>query len=74
MARTAGGLAPAVGWFLTAFLLASGTSGGSVVITASTAGTWFLFGGVVTTAAGLVAGFAWSRPRRAGERQEADQP
>jgi len=59
-----GGVAPAAGWFAAAFLLASGTSGGSVVITATAAGEWFLFGGALAAAAGLVAGFAlWSRPR-----------
>jgi hypothetical protein len=72
--RSAGGLAPALGWFLTAFLLASGTSGGSVVITATAAGTWFLFGGAAATAAGLIVGFVlWSGSARADTRRSASQ-
>jgi len=63
--RPAGALAPAAGWLIAAFVLASGTSGGSVLITATTAGTWFLFGGAASAAAGLVTVFlVWSGPRR----------
>jgi hypothetical protein len=61
-----GGLAPAVGWFAVAFLLARGTSGGSILITATAAGEWFLFGGALGAAFGLIAGLAaWARPPRA---------
>jgi hypothetical protein len=70
MRRPAGGLMPVVGWFLTSFVLAMGTKGGSVVITNTGAGKWFLFGGSACAAAGAVAAFArWSRPapvRRGG--------
>jgi Family of unknown function (DUF6113) len=63
MRSPAGGLAPAVGWFAVVFLLATGTSEGSVLITATTAGEWFLFGGSACAAMGVVACFAlWSRP------------
>lgn len=64
--RTAtGGLAPAAGWFVAAFVLASGTSGGSVLIAASTAGEVFLFGGAIAATAGLVLGYiGWARPTR----------
>jgi hypothetical protein len=63
MRRPTGGLVPVVGWFLTSFVLAMGTQGGSVVITNSSAGKWFLFGGSASAAAGAVAAFArWSRP------------
>jgi hypothetical protein len=67
--RTAiGGVAAAAGWFVAVFVLASGTSGGSVLIAAASAGEWFLFGGAVSATAGLVTGFAiWSRPRRPGD-------
>src|ERR1022692_2088492 len=62
MRRPAGALAPAAAWFLTAFALASGTHDGSVLITATTAGTWFLFGGAASVAAGLIAAVSlWSR-------------
>jgi hypothetical protein len=63
MRKPAGGLMPAVGWFLTSFVLAMGTQGGSVVIANTTAGKWFLFGGSASAAAGALAAFArWSRP------------
>jgi len=70
MRSAVGGLAPAVGWLAVVFLLATGTSAGSVLITATTAGEWFLFGGSACVAVGVVAGFAvWSGPpggRRVG--------
>ena len=68
--RPLGGVIPAIGWFIVAFVLASGTGGGSVLITASAAGEWFLFGGAACATAGLVAAMTiWSRfglghPRR----------
>jgi hypothetical protein len=72
MRRAAGALAPACGWFVAAFVLASGTPGGSVLITATTAGTWFLFGGAASAAAGLVTVFlVWSGPRRSGGQASA---
>lgn len=64
-----GGFAPAAGWFIVTFVLASGTSAGSVIITASSAGEWFLFGGSVAAMVGVVGGFRlWARHRRAGPR------
>lgn len=63
MRRALGGLMPAVGWFVTAGVLSMGTTGGSVLITSTSAGEWFLFGGAVCAAAGAIAAFArWSRP------------
>jgi hypothetical protein len=64
--KVIGGLAPAVGWFAVIFVLAKGTASGSIMITATSAGEWFLFGGSVGAAFGLVAGLAtWTRPPRA---------
>lgn len=64
--RTAlGGVLPAAGWFLVTLTLSSVPAGGSVVITDTSAGKWFLFGGAVCAAAGAVYAFAkWSRPSR----------
>jgi hypothetical protein len=66
MRSLGGALMPGAGWFLTVLLLASGTHGGSVVITATTAGEWFLFGGAACTAGGClvayVLGFRKPRP------------
>jgi hypothetical protein len=62
LGRPLGGVIPALGWFVVAFVLASGTGGGSVLITASTAGEWFLFGGAACATAGLVAAMTiWSK-------------
>jgi hypothetical protein len=64
--RTAfGGVLPAAGWFIVTVLLTSTSAGGSVIVTATSAGMWFLYGGAVCAAAGAVYAFArWSRPRR----------
>jgi len=62
MGHAAGGFAPAVGWFVAAFVLASGTHEGSVIIAATSGGEWFLFGGALSAMIGVVAGFSlWSR-------------
>jgi hypothetical protein len=62
-----GGLMPAVGWFVSSFVLSMGTSGGSVVITNTGAGKWYLFGGSACAAAGVLVAFAWwSAARKPG--------
>jgi len=70
MRTAAGGLMPGVGWFVIAFVAATATQGGSVVITNTTAGEWFLFGGSACAAIGCLAAFlGWSAAgsgRRAG--------
>jgi hypothetical protein len=65
--RTAlGGLMPGAGWLATSFALATGTQGGSVLITNTTAGEWFLFGGAACAAGGcLIAYLSWSKSTRA---------
>ena len=70
--RTAlGGVLPAVGWLLVTLVLSSVSAGGSILVTASLAGEWFLFGGAVAAAAGAVYAFArWSRTTR--RRRSAD--
>ena len=66
MYRPVGGLMPAVGWFAASFVLAMRTPGGSIVITNTAAGKWFLFGGAACAAAGVVASFTiWSAGRGA---------
>jgi hypothetical protein len=64
MRSALGALMPAVGWFVSSFVLSMGTSGGSVVIANTGAGKWFLFGGSACAAAGVLAAFAWSSARR----------
>lgn len=68
MTATAGALAPAAGWFVAAVVLSTGTQGGSVIITDTTAGKWFLFGGGLSViAACIFSATRWSRSR-AGRR------
>ena len=64
--RTAlGGLMPGAGWLATSFALATGTQGGSVLITNTTAGEWFLFGGAACAAGGCLAAYlGWSKSTR----------
>lgn len=66
MSGAMGGLLPAVGWLVAAFVLAMGTAGGSVLITNSGAGQWFLYGGSACAIVGVVVGFVRFSPSRAG--------
>ena len=52
-----GGLMPAVGWIVSSYVLAMGTSGGSVVITNTGAGKWYLFGGSACALVGVLIAF-----------------
>jgi hypothetical protein len=62
--RASGAFAAAAGWYVVTFILASGTKGGSVLITASIAGETFLFGGAAAAMIGLIIAFTvWSRAR-----------
>ena len=63
-----GGLLPGLGWIIVSFVLAMPSSHGSVIITNTTAGKWYLYGGTVAVAAGALTAFvlrarAQSRPR-----------
>jgi hypothetical protein len=64
--RTAlAGVLPAAGWLVVTLVLSSAPAGGSVIVTATLAGEWFLFGGAVSAVAGAVFAFArWGKPRR----------
>ena len=65
MQTAVGGFVPGAGWLLTAFVLASGTPSGTILITNTTAGEWFLFGGAASAAAGwLVSYLRWSNLAR----------
>jgi hypothetical protein len=75
MHRPLGGLMPGAGWFITAFVLAMGTPGGSIVITSTTAGESFLFGGSLCVVAGVVIAFVlWSPSRTAAARRGGTWP
>ena len=57
------GLLPAVGWILASFILASARPNGSVIITATAAGEWYLYGGALGCVLGSVAAY-FTRLRR----------
>ena len=64
MHAAAGGVLPAAGWFVVSVLLGTSSSGGSVLVTNTPQGKWFLFGGAVCAAAGAIISFAkWTGPR-----------
>jgi Family of unknown function (DUF6113) len=66
MRAAAGGVLPAAGWFIVSVLLGTSSSGGSVLVTNTPQGKWFLFGGAVCAAAGAIISFAkWTRPKAA---------
>jgi Family of unknown function (DUF6113) len=52
-----GGVVPAIGWFFASFVLSMGRASGSVIITATAAGEWFLYGGALAAAVGAAASF-----------------
>ena len=68
MQAATAGLMPAVGWFLAVFIMAMPTRGGSVLITNTGAGKWFLYGGTLCVLAGVVASFATQGRARAQGR------
>jgi hypothetical protein len=60
-----GAVLPGIGWILTSFVLSMPVSNGSVIITSTKAGEWYLYGGTLSVAAGVVASFV-GVARRAG--------
>jgi hypothetical protein len=51
------GLLPGVGWIVASFVLAMPKSNGSVIITSSAAGEWYLYGGSLACLTGAAAAF-----------------
>jgi hypothetical protein len=62
-----GAVLPGIGWILASFLLSMPVSNGSVIITSTKAGEWYLYGGTLSVAAGVVASFVGAA-RWAGRR------
>jgi hypothetical protein len=50
-------LLPAIGWVIVSFILASPRPNGSVIITGTAAGEWYLYGGALGCAGGTVTAF-----------------
>ena len=57
-----GALMPAIGWIIASFVLSMPVSNGSVIITNTAPGKWYLYGGTVSVVVGVAASFgAWIR-------------
>jgi Family of unknown function (DUF6113) len=65
MGSAAGALVPAAGWLLVSVVLSLPTPGGSVILTNTAAGAWYLYGGSVAAAAGVVFAFVTRSRARA---------
>jgi len=63
MGSALGALLPAFGWLLASLVLTMPTAAGSVIVTNTTAGTWYLYGGAAS--AGLAVVVTVLRTRRA---------
>jgi hypothetical protein len=60
-----GAVLPGMGWIITSFVLSMPVSNGSVIITSTTAGKFYLYGGTLCVAAAVVVSFIGAA-RRAG--------
>jgi hypothetical protein len=60
MRAVSGALVPAIGWIIASFVLSMPVSGGSVIITASTPGEWYLYGGTLSAVIAVAASFGGS--------------
>ena len=78
MRAVSGALVPAIGWIIASFVLSMPVSNGSVIITASTPGEWYLYGGALSAAIAVGASFSLSirtaRTQPGGSRPAGSQP
>ena len=57
-----GALVPGIGWILASFVLSMPVANGSVIITNTTPGKWYLYGGTVSVLVGVALSFGgWVR-------------
>jgi hypothetical protein len=67
MGSAGGALWPALGWILASFVLSMPVPSGSVIITNTSAGKWYLYGGTLSSLAGVAVSLGiWTRT--AGKR------
>ncbi len=68
MHSLAGALVPAIAWIIVSFVLAMPDASGSVVITNTAAGKWYLYGGAISATIGIVGAFALRIRRMPGPK------
>ena len=78
MRAVSGALMPAIGWIIASFVLSMPVSNGSVIITASTPGEWYLYGGTLSAVIAVAASFGGSirtaRTQPKGSQPKGSQP
>ena len=79
MRSVSGAVLPGMGWIIASFVLSMPVSNGSVIITDTTPGKWYLYGGTLSVAAGVIASFAsmarWTRrPGLSGQAGVTGRP
>jgi len=57
MRSASGAVVPGMGWLIASFVLSMPVSNGSVIITSTTPGKWYLYGGTLSVAAAVVLSF-----------------
>ena len=58
MRSVSGAILPGMGWVIASFVLSMPVSNGSVIITNTTPGQWYLYGGTLSVAVAVVLSFA----------------
>ena len=58
MRSASGAVLPGMGWIIASFVLSTPDSNGSVIITATTPGRWYLYGGTLSVAVAVILSFA----------------
>ena len=78
MRAVSGAVVPAIGWIIASFVLSMPVSNGSVIITGTTPGEWYLYGGALSAAIAVGASFSVSirtaRTQPGGSRPAGSQP
>ncbi|MGD0068067.1 MAG: DUF6113 family protein [Streptosporangiaceae bacterium] len=74
MRAVSGALVPAIGWIVASFVLSMPVANGSVIITASTSGEWYLYGGTISAVIGVAVSFRHGLRRASGPHPPSGSP
>jgi len=66
MRSASGAIVPGMGWIIASFVLSMPVSNGSVIITDTAPGKWYLYGGTLSVVAGVVLALVGAVPRSRG--------